>query len=88
MDLLAPSAQTDYLTPDRISQYEGRERILDWLATLALPHSADSLNDMAQLTKAESVSDSLPTSSAYTAASESDVAAAVSAATKALAGLT
>ena len=87
LDLLAPSAQTDYLNPDRISQYEERERTLDWLATLALPHSADSLNDMVQLTQVESVSASLPTSSANPAASESDVAAAVSAATKALKGL-
>lgn len=88
MEVLAPSANIDFLKPERMSQYDGREAALDWLAmTCPVPPAAELLEVQNFDVRVGSECDLDSHQETRSSTTSADVVAATSAAAKALEGL-
>lgn len=88
MEVLAPSANIDLLKPERMSQYDGREAALDWLAMACpVPPAAELLEGQNVDVRVGSAFDLDSQPETWSSTASSGVAAATSAAAKALEGL-
>lgn len=88
MEVLAPSANIDFLKPERMSQYDGREAALDWLAmTCPVPPAAELLEVQDVDVRVGSECDLDSPQETRSSTTSADVVAATSAAAKALEGL-
>lgn len=88
MEVLAPSANIDFLKPERMSQYDGREAALDWLAmTCPAPPAAELLEVQNVDVRVGSECDLDSPQETRSSTTSADVVAATSAAAKALEGL-